>query len=98
MKKFQVFVFTLIVLSVVAYFTKPADAQCLRQAQAAVRSRIQGDYSGNHAVIDRMLEGVVKKAVRVEDRFLYKSIVYTYGGTTRQIGWGAFGMVNILAE
>ncbi len=98
MKGFSIFLFMLMLLAGIAYFTKPSDKKCIQQARVEVKSQISGDVNSNNAVVSNVLDHVVERAVRVEDKVLYKSISYSFGGTRRQIGWGAFGMVNIVAQ
>lgn len=88
----------LTIIAVVAYYTKPSDEKCLQQAKVEVRSQISGDFSKNNSVVNNVLDNVVERAVRIEDKIFYKSISYAFGGSRRQIGWGAFGMVNIVAK
>ncbi len=42
----------------------------------------------------KLMDAAIMKGIDVEDKFLVKTITYSYDGYTRDIGWAAFGMVK----
>jgi hypothetical protein len=46
------------------------------------------------ALVDWVVEVASESGVNVEDKLFYKSITFTFNGKTKNIGWGAFGIVS----
>lgn len=92
------------ILAVVAYLTKPSEAQCRNKAKEAfIEKKLSGTMATLPSGIDRTvfsatLEKSFMQGLRVEDKFLYRSIYQATNTAKTSIGWGAFGWINVAIE
>lgn len=92
MKAVQWTILIVMLVSAAAYFTKPSDEECKLEGRKAAKEYILEDNPGSRfALVDRFAERASENFVTVEDKFLYKTILFK----DKQIGWAAFGMLNI---
>lgn len=95
MKKFQLFILFLIIVAIIAIVSKPSDETCKSKAAVTVTRTIKDQMSTNVAFVNNLVDRVAENGITVEDNFFYKSITFTFKGKTKDIGWGAFGYVNV---
>jgi hypothetical protein len=95
MRKTQYLLLALIVIALAAFASKPSDEKCKEQGSEAVEAYLKKEVNTNFALVNRMIEKTAKNAVSVQDKVLFKTITYSYDGSSRRIGWGAFGMIKV---
>lgn len=90
-------IYIALIAGVVAFFMKPDDAVCIDRGVAQIRSELQEKVSGIkiEGLAGEIADLAIKKAIRVEDKILYKEILFTWNDTPRVVGYGLFGGVFI---
>jgi hypothetical protein len=85
-------------LAIMAHLTMPSDEQCRQEAEKEFKEiklpAVITAQKINTQLLAETLESSFMESLVIEDRFLFKEI-YLNKGTRTQIGWGAFGWVNI---
>ncbi len=81
----------------IAFFTKPDDSVCIDKGVAQIRSELQEKVSGIkiEGLAGDIADLAIKKAIRIEDKILYKEILFDWNKTPRVVGYGLFGGVFI---
>lgn len=89
-----------VILAVTAFLSKPSEKVCFSEARKAFRENLDRaepaiPVSVNRDVFRSIAEKIFQQSLKVEDRFVYKVIYQEKGGDTHQIGWAAFGYVQV---
>jgi hypothetical protein len=86
------------VLAIVAYLTKPSDEECIEKARDEYKASkfptISGPQKINTQLLAETLEKNFTERLVIEDKLFYKEI-YLLQEPKIEIGWGAFGFVNV---
>lgn len=90
-------IYIAILASVVAFFTKPDDISCTEKAVAQIRGELQNQVKGVkiEGIAGTIADFAIKKAIRIEDKILYKEIYFDWNGKNRVVGYGLFTGVFI---
>lgn len=90
-------IYIAILAGVIAFFTKPDDATCTEKAVAQIRSELQDNLTGIkiEGIAGNIADFAIKKALRIEDKILYKVIYFDWNGKNRVVGYGLFTGVFI---
>lgn len=81
----------LVVLLVIAIVTKPSDSDIKEKAKISLQDKI-----GSRNILTAGLVNLaVNNGVRINDYYVCKTVDFTFDGETKQIGWAAFGYINM---
>lgn len=89
MKKTNIIIVLVLILAIVAFISKPSERQC---RDAVADSKMQ-DY--NTVLFEGLARKMVNKGIIIKDYIFLKQIKFAYDGSTKTLGWGAFGQVFI---
>lgn len=93
-----VLIMTVIVL--IAYFTKPSEQQCIKEAteqyQKVVSNAAQ-TVPGNISkeLLQTTMQKAFEESLHVKDNMVYQQIYLQKDEGKSNIGWGAFGIVQV---
>jgi hypothetical protein len=91
------------ILAVSAYLTKPSEEKCRDEAAKDFAQKAETTAQAlppgiNADVWQQAAEKAFMESIRIEDRFLYRSIYRQSGPQKKHIGWAALGKVQVNSE
>jgi len=90
----------MVIIVLVAYFTKPTRQQCMDEAVAQYEKVLDNMVENAPATVSKELFRTTllkafEQGLSVKDNMVYQQIYQQKGGVNNTIGWGAFGLVQI---
>jgi hypothetical protein len=96
---FPVLAGLLLLAGITAFLTKPSDSACKKSAADLVAAHAQNNKQNKDvrmvSLNQQLNESGTVTGIRVTDHVFYKKITITLDGSTRDLGWAAFGKVKV---
>lgn len=93
-KNLPTIVTAIIVVAIVTLFvTKPEDEDLKRESIGYAKAEVEKEMPDNDfkmGVVERIAERAIENSITIEDKFLWKEVVYSFNGKTRTLGYGYF--------
>lgn len=100
MRRAIALVLIMVVIVLMAYFTKPTEQQCIQEAKGQYQKVLNNaaqSVPGN--ISKELLKSTMQKAfeesLQVKDHLVYQEIYLQKDDDKTNIGWGAFGIVQV---
>ena len=100
MRRAIALVLIMVVIVLIAYFTKPTEQQCIQEAKGQYQKVLNNaaqSVPGNISkeLLKSTLQKAFEESLHVKDRLVYQEIYLQKDDDQTNIGWGAFGIVQV---